>query len=192
MRQNTALKVLTFAIFLFLSPSLTYASEWSGHLSGLVGLKILDSDDWPDLDTHLSMGIAFDIRKDSWPISIALDVMDTDGNYEQDDMEDLGHSTECHFGVRKLFMYQNPKIQPYIGGGVSFMSAEQEYQVNGNKTKEDDHCMGGWLGAGIYFATNYGFTVGLDVRYSQGEVTLFDHDRAAGGFQTFVIVGIQL
>jgi hypothetical protein len=31
--------------------------------------------------------------------------------------------------------------------------------------------------------------IGLDLRYSEAEVTLFDEDREAGGFRTGVTVG---
>jgi hypothetical protein len=36
------------------------------------------------------MGIISDIKKDSWPISIALDVMETGDRYQRDGMEDPG------------------------------------------------------------------------------------------------------
>ena len=96
----------------------------------------MNSSDWPDLDTHFAMGVIFDIKKDSWPISIALDVMDTGDKHKHDGMEDLGHTTEFQFGVRKIFMNQHSKIQPYIGGGVSFMSAELEIKNNNISMKQ--------------------------------------------------------
>jgi hypothetical protein len=43
----------------------------------------------------------------------------------------------------------------------------------------------------MYYAINPRFVIGLDVRYSHGEVTIFDQERAAGGFQTFATVGFQ-
>lgn len=189
--MNSTRKTLVIAMSLLLTTSLTYASEWSGHISLLAGLKTLDSTDWPDLDTHLSMGVAFDIKKDSWPVSIALDVMDTGGEHKHEGMEDLGHTTECHLGVRKIFMSQNSKFQPYIGGGVAFISAEQEYEANNSKMKQDDTAVGGWLGAGVYYTIHPRLVLGLDARYSHGDVTLFDQDRAAGGLQTFATVGVQ-
>lgn len=191
MTLNSTLKTLAIAMFLLLTTSLTYASDWSGHISGLVGMKALDSTDWPDLDKHFSLGIAFDIKEDSWPVSFALDVMDSGGFHRHDGMKDLGHTTECHLGVRKIFMNQTSKIQPYIGVGVSFMYAEQEYEVNDNKINQDDDTVGGWLGAGMYYAINPRFVIGLDVRYSHSEVTLFDQDRVAGGLHTYATVGFQ-
>jgi len=170
---------------------MTNADEWSGHIGGFFGLKIMNSSDWPDMDNHYAMGIMFDIKKDSWPISIAVDFIDTGGKYEHDGMTDLGHTTEFQLGVRKIFMRQDSKIQPYIGGGVSFMYAQQEYEINNITTTEDDGDVGPWLGAGMYYEITSSFVLGLDVRYSYGKVTLFDKERNAGGLFTGVTAGYQ-
>ena len=71
-------------MLLLLSTSATNADELSVHISGFAGLKIMDSSDWPELNTHFAMGVLFDIKKDSWPISIALDIFDTGDEYEHD------------------------------------------------------------------------------------------------------------
>ena len=119
---------------------------------------------------------------------MALDLIDTGGKHDHDGMEDLGHTTEFYLGVRKIFVNQHRKMQPYIGGGVAFMSAELEYEV---ETKEDDSAVGGWLGAGTYYSIHPRFVLGLDVRYSYGEVTLFDQDRNAGGIHAYITIGLQ-
>ena len=138
------------------------------------------------------MGFISDIKEDSWPISLALDLMDTGGKHDHDGMEDLGHTTEVHLGVRKIFITQHPKIQLYIGGGVAFIYAEQEYEIAaGNKMKQDDRCVSGWLGVGTYYAIHPRFVLRLDVRYSHGEVTLFDQERDAGGIHTYVTGGLR-
>ena len=178
-------------MLLLLTTPMTTADELSGHISGYMGLKTMNSSDWPDLDKHFAMGVIFDIKKDSWPISIALDIMDTGDKYDHDGMTDLGHTTEFQFGVRKIFMNRRSKIQAYIGGGVSFMYAEQEYEVNNTTMKQDDRDVGGWLGAGMYYEINPRFVLGLDVRYSHGEVILFDEKRDAGGIYTGVTGGFQ-
>ena len=56
----------------------------------------MKSSDWLDIDKHFSMGVIFDIKKDSWPISFVLDITDTGGKHKQDGLEDLGHTTEYH------------------------------------------------------------------------------------------------
>ena len=185
-------KNFAIVVLLLFTTSMTNADELSGHISGYIGLKSMNSSDWlDDLDTHFAMGVLFDIKKDSWPISIALDIFDTGDKNEHDGMEDLGHTTEFQLGVRKIFMNQDSNIQPYIGGGVSFMYAELEFEVNNTITKQDDRDVGGWLGAGMCYEINPRFVLGLDVRYSHGEVILFDKERDAGGIFTGITGGFH-
>lgn len=191
MKSNWTLKNLATVMLLFLTTSMTNADEWSGHIGGFIGLKALKSSDWPDLDIHNSLGVIFDIKKDTWPVSIVLDITDTGGKHKHNGMEDLGHTTELQFGIRKIFINQDSRIQPYVGGGISSMYAEQEFEVNNVSTKQDDSTVGFWLGAGMYYEMNPKFVLGLDVRYSEGEVTLFDEDLNAGGFYTGVTGGYQ-
>ena len=189
MMLNLTRKTVATAMLLLLTTSLAQAYDWSGHIGVLTGGKLLDDSDWPDLGKHFSMGYISDMKEDSWPISVALDLIDTGGKHDHDGMEDLGHTTEVYLGVRKIFVNQHQKMQPYIGGGIAFMSAELEYEV---ETKEDDSAVGGWIGAGTYYSIHPRFVLGLDVRYSYGEVTLFDQDRNAGGIHAYITVGLQL
>jgi hypothetical protein len=191
LKNNSSVSFLPIAMLLLLSTATTNADEMSGHISGFAGLKIMDSSDWPELNTHFAMGVLFDIKKDSWPISIAVDIFDTGDEYKHDGIKDLGHTTEYQLGIRKIFMDQNSKLQPYIGGGVSFMSAELEYQVSNNIMTQDDRDVGVWLGTGMYYEINPSFVLGLDVRYSYGKVILFDNERDAGGLYTGLTAGFQ-
>ena len=191
MKPYWTIKHFAITMLLLLTTSMTNADDWSGHISGFIGLKKMNSSDWPNLDKHFAMGIMFDVKKDAWPISIALDIMDTGSKHEHDGMTDLGHTTEYQLGVRKIFMQQNSKLQPYLGGGVSFMYAELEYQENNTTTTQDDRDVGAWLGAGMYYEINPGFVLGVDVRYSRGKVTLFNKEREAGGLFTGVTGGFQ-
>ncbi len=185
------LKTTAIAMLLILTTTVANADDLSGHISGFIGGKKLKNSDWPDLDMHFSMGVFFDIKKDSWPISIVLDLTDTGGKNKHDGLEDLGHTTEYHLGIRKIFMNQQSNIQPYIGGGVSFMYAEQELETIITTTTQDDSAVGSWVGAGMYYDISPSFFLGLDVRYSHGEVTLFNKERNAGGMHAGFIGGYQ-
>jgi hypothetical protein len=52
-----------------------------------------------------------------------------------------------------------------------------------------DTVIGTWVGGGLYYAATKQFNIGLDLRYSKGEVTLFDEDLEAGGFHTGISAG---
>jgi opacity protein-like surface antigen len=185
------LKTFTVAILLILTATVANADDLSGHISGFIGGKKMMSSDWPDLDMHFSMGVFFDIKKDSWPISIVLDLTDTGGKNKHDGLEDLGHTTEYHLGIRKIFVNRDSDIQPYFGGGVSFIYAEQELETITTTTTQDDRGVGSWVGAGMYYEINPRFVLGFDVRYSHGEVTLFDKELNGGGIHAGMTVGYQ-
>ena len=191
MKSCSSLNNLITATLLLVTASMTNGGELSGHISGYLGLKSMDSSEWPEIDRHFAAGVLFDLKKDSWPISIALDIMDTGAKHENDGMKELGHTTEFQLGVRKIFNKQDSKIQPYVGGGASFMYAEQEYQANNTIRKQDDRDIGVWLGTGMYYEINPKFVLGLDLRYSHGTVTLFDEERDAGGLYTGITAGYQ-
>ena len=157
MKPFWPVKPFCLSILLLLTTSQTSADEFSGHISGYLGLKTLNSSDWPDLDKHFAMG----------------------------------HTTEFHLGIRKIFIYQHKRIQPYLGAGISFMYAELEFEVNNITEKQDDGDTGAWLGAGMYYEIDPRFTLGLDVRYSYGEVVLFDKERNAGGIFAGITGGYQ-
>jgi opacity protein-like surface antigen len=190
MKPYWTVRSFALAMLLLLAPSIAGAGGVTGHINGFIGLKTMDSNDWPELDTHFSMGVMFDIKNDPWPINIALDLMDTGDKQEVDGLEDLGHTTEIGLGVRKIFR-QESRFQPYVGGGVAFISAEQEYQDPDETTKEDDRGVGGWLGAGLYWEVVPRFVLGLDVRYSSAEVMLFDRDVNAGGLSSGLVIGYR-
>lgn len=191
MKPYWPLKIYAIAMMLLLITPMTNADDWSGHIGVFAGLKTMNSSDWPDIENHNALGVMFDIKKDSWPVSIALDFIDTGGKSEHDGMTDLGHTTEIQLGVRKIFLKQDSKILPYIGGGVSFMYAQQEYEVNNITTTEDDGAVGAWIGAGMYYEINPSFVLGLDARYSYGKVTLFNEERDAGGLFAGITGGYQ-
>ncbi len=191
MKNCWTYKKLAIAMLLLMSTSMTHADELSGHISGLIGLKSMNSSDWPNINTHFSMGFLFDIKKESWPVSITLSLMDTGSEYKHDGLKDLSHTTEYHFGVSKIFKSDDSKIQPYIGGGVSLMYAELEYQTNSNTMTEDGRDVGVWLGAGMYYEIKPRFVLGFDARYSQGEVVLFNAERDIGGLSASATVGYR-
>ncbi len=168
----------------------TGSNNFTGNVSGYIGQKSLDDKDWGELDSQGTLGMMLDFKKQSWPVSIALDVFvsgaeDKDGSITTD-----GGTLETDIGVRKIFELSGSSIQPYIGGGIAIIGATVKSSSGGSITsKDDDTATGAWIGGGMYYAATQSLIIGLDLRYSEAEVTLFDEDREAGGFRTGVTVG---
>ncbi len=162
----------------------------SSNLSGYIGQKTLDDTDWQPLDKQGAIGVIFDIKKESWPVSIAFDLIGSGDVHESGSFKDEAYTLENHLGVRKIFQLPDSSVQPYIGGGISMVSAEIKNKNNGIITSEsDDNATGAWIGTGMYYAVSNHFNIGLDVRYSEADVKLFNTDRKVGGMHTGISVG---
>ena len=168
----------------------TGTNNFSGNISGYLGQKSLDDNDWDNLDRQGSLGMIFDFKKQSWPVSIALDVI-ISGNEDKDDgIKTEAGSLETHIGVRKIFELSNSSMQPYIGGGIAIIGTSIRNRSGGSTiSKDDETATGVWIGGGMYYAATRSLHVGLDLRYSEAEVEIFDEDREVGGIYTGVTVG---
>ena len=163
--------------------------NWTGNVSGFLGYKSVDDNDWQDLDSQIAIGVITDVRQHSWPVSIAADFMLSGDVNESGTNKDTAAIGEIHLGVRKVFTLNNSPFSPYIGGGVAFVSANLEHENAGVSTEEDDQATGTWVGAGTYYAITPEFNIGLDVRYSKADVTIFNQEREAGGVSTGISLG---
>ena len=167
----------------------TQADGWTGNVSGYIGHKTVDDKDWPNLDSQGSVGVISDFGKQSWPVSIAADLIIAGTVDESGANKDTGGTIETHLGVRKIFTLENSSFRPYVGGGVALVSAVLENENAGVKVDDDDNTIGAWVGAGTYYAVTPSFNIGLDVRYSKAEVTLFDKERDTGGLNAGITAG---
>ncbi len=165
--------------------------DFTGNISGVLGQKSLDDKDWGKLDSQGSVGMILDFKKKSWPVSIAVDVIIAGTEERQGDVKTEGGTLETDIGVRKIFEISGSSFKPYIGGGVALIAADVRNRKDGRSgsLQDDDTVVGTWVGGGLYYAATEQFNIGLDLRYSQGEVTLFDEDLEAGGFHTGISAG---
>jgi opacity protein-like surface antigen len=165
--------------------------DFTGNISGFLGEKSLDDKNWGELDSQGSLGMILDFKKQSWPVSIAVDVI-LAGNEDRDGgVKTEGGTLEAHIGVRKIFEISGSSFQPYIGGGVALVAADVRNRKDGNSAslQDDDTVFGTWVGGGLYYAATNQLNIGLDLRYSKAEVSLFDEDREAGGFYAGITTG---
>ena len=186
---STALSTLLFMAMPAAYADDTQADGWTGNVSGYLGQKTVDDKDWPELDSQASVGVISDFGKQSWPVSIAADLIFAGTVHESGVNKDTGGTMEIHLGARKIFTLQNSSFRPYVGGGAALVSAMLENENAGVAVEEDDTAVGAWVGAGTYFAVTPSFNIGVDVRYSKAEVTLFDKEREAGGLNAGITAG---
>ena len=192
MKKTQFLKATLISIGLIglassLAGSPVLADEYDSNVRLLIGQKRLDSGDWNSLDRQNEIGVIFDIKKPAWPVSIAFDVMGS-GEDKNEPGTERGYTLEQHLGIRKFWTMNNSNFHPYLGGGVAFIQAE--YEVVGS-AKDNDNAVGAWIGTGVDWHLSPKMSLGVDIRYSQADVTIFNNDLKAGGLHTGITLGYR-
>lgn len=180
--------IFVFVIFMISTiGSKAFALErnnWTGNINVSLGFKTLEEDDWAPADEHSEFGIEVDFKQQSWPVSIAIDYLRSSGDGTFAGVEFEGETSELNIGIRKI-LEQSPQVRPFIGGGISFIRGE----FSGLGISDDDTGVGGWLGGGIYWTLAEQFNIGLQLKYSFADVTLFGVDVSAGGLHYGALLG---
>jgi len=194
MKKLIPLLVICFVLSI---PEWGVCQNWTGNINALVGLKQLDEDDWAPTDVHTEFGILLDFRHETWPINIAIDLLRSIDDLTFYD-PGLGldfnvecNTTEINAGIRKIFADPPITARTVIGGGVAYLTTEYEGSALGIPVSDDDSAVGFWIDFGVYWIINNHFNFGFDLRWSKGDVTLFDVNTDAGGFHYGLMMGLH-
>jgi hypothetical protein len=185
--------VSRWCIFLFFISIITIAgseisalgqSDWTGNVNFFLGAKALDEDEWEPGEEQTEFGVEIDFRQQNWPVSIAIDLLFAADEDDFAGFDVESKTSELNIGVRKIWD-KSPLVRPFIGGGVSFITGE--FEAFG--VSEDDSAMGLWIGGGVYWTLSEHFNLGLELKVSSAEVTLFGVDANAGGGHFGLLIG---
>ncbi len=177
--------ILTVILMLFFINA--NANEWTGNVNFFLGQKTLDENDWAPADKQAEFGVLVDFKQSHWPVSIAIDFLGSTDEETVSGINFEGSTSEFDIGVRKIWEVAGSSIRPYIGGGLAFINAE--FKATNFPVSDDDNGTGIWLNGGVYWTLGQHFNLGLDLRYSQADVTLFGIDADAGGTHAGIILG---
>ena len=178
-----------FVLAIFsMSASVVHAQSCTGNINFFLGAKSMEKDDWAPIEDQGEIGVLIDFKQDTWPVSIAIDLLHSSDRATLEGFRFDGRTTELNLGVRKIWDHF-PMIRPYIGGGLALINAELEGSSFGIRVSDDDTSAGIWLNGGIYWTLGSAFNIGLDLRYSKAEVTVFGVDVEAGGGHAGLILG---
>ncbi len=184
-----SMSLIATSAVLIMGNSAINASEVTGNVSAYIGEKALDDKDWPNLDDQEAFGVLFDIKQRSWPVSIAINIIGSAEENKNGTLTETAFTGEQQLGIKKYLGQTNSTIRPYIGGGITLVTAALEKKDGSVTTEQDDTATGLWLGGGVQLKVTPHFILGLDARYSEAEVTLFGEDREAGGLHTGITAG---
>ena len=177
--------VFTFLLFSVMS---AHANPWSGNANFILGTKTLDDNDWAPFDEQVAFGVLVDFKQQSWPISIAIDLL---GSLDEETVlgvDTEASTTEFDIGIRKIWEVSGSSIRPFIGGGLALVNAEIK-ATNVVTASIDDDGTGIWLNGGVYWTLGQHFNLGLQARYSKAEVQFLGVDIEAGGTTAAVMLG---
>lgn len=176
---------LISAALLLASTPLAMAENWTGHAGLLLGSKQLDKQDWRPYDDQDSVGFLIDLRPQSSPVALALDLFGSGHEERVNGSDQETASGELHLGAR-YYLPTGSRFTPYVGAGLALVSVEQKLAGH---DREEDGGMGWWAGVGVRYQMTDHMDLGVDLRCSRADVTLDGEDLQAGGRNLALGVG---
>jgi opacity protein-like surface antigen len=197
---------LLLAATIFVSNQSYAEDNWTGNINVSYGNKTLNHDDWSLDEENFNMklnkqretGIDVDFGKESWPIHIALgylssidddsftEEVDYEGNLYDVLTESEGSTRELRLGIKWIWDSGNV-VHEYLGGGLAMINAKVKATASSEgfsaSESDDDQAAGFYINCGIFWTIARHLNIGIDVGYSQAEVTFdkMETDMKAGG-----------
>lgn len=192
--SRIVLFVICSAAVMMFAAGTAFSQEgaWKGNVNFFLGGKTLDSDDWGSLDNQGEYGIEMDLRKTTWPVSVALDILaSADEDDDTPGLKNEALTSEIDLGIRKI--WDNRKyFRSSIGGGVGAISAEVKQTTAFGKSDDNDTGVGFWVSGSLYWTFWNVMNLGVEARYSSANVELWGVDAKAGGDHYGIILGVSL
>ena len=174
-------------------------AQAGGNINALLGQKELDKSysDTENIQEQDMLGLMMDWGAEGWPINIALDVVDSSKDTNDNDFNvDVDGSTLAIDGGVRWYFVKNRSWEPYVGGGVSYISGEVKTSGENNDVEFDDSTVGYWVNGGIKWVIGEHFNLGGDVRWEKAELDVEDDlgnptNVEAGGLGYAVLLGYR-
>ncbi len=170
----------------------------TGGVNLLIGGKALNKDDWAPFENQSELGLQMTFGQRSWPVLIAVDLV---GSRDEEAILLIesptkttaatvaGSTGEVNLGVRKEWGRRG--FHPYLGGGVTLVSAKIEFIGPNNTVLSESHGgAGAWIGGGGYWRVGRHVNVGLSLRVTAADVDVNTlRSVASGGGHVALLVG---
>jgi len=162
------------------------APGWTGNLNLLVASKALDEDAWWPAEEQTELGVSFDFKHESWPVSLCVEYAEAEGDGTDGFDKFESKTTELDFGIRKYWPTLGSS-RLYFGGGIALIEGE----FSGLGLSQRDEASGIWLGGGILWRLGRYSNIGIDLKASTADITLFGVDADAGGTRLGLLFGFN-
>jgi len=165
-------------------------NAWTGNVNVYAGVKTMDKDVWQPAHEHAEIGLLTDIRRKQWPVGLAADLLLSRGRGVVGGFDVENRTAEANLGLRMIWD-QFGLTRLHIGGGVALIRAEGEFTSGSFSFSDKDSGTGYWVNAGLCLTFENSFNIGIDLRYSAADITVFDVDAKAGGGHAGLILGVN-
>ncbi len=157
---------------------------WTGNINLSLGKKYLQQGDWKPVDDQNEIGIDGDVKKSSWPVSIAVGgtVSTGTGTISGSSTDVEGRTVEFLVGARKFFEYA--PFLPFISGGLAYIQASASVDSTGEDILYNG--TGIWVeGGGIWRVLPF-INLGGGLKYSYAKV---EESTSGGGMHANLFAG---
>lgn len=198
MRPLVVVASLAFAVPAFAQespPSSRPAPALAADFNFLLGNKVLDRDEWGNLNNQFVTGLESTWRKPAWRVGVAVDAVFANAEKRtgrfSEEVVTRGSTLELALGARAIVPFG--RVRPFIGAGAEI--AQGDRQVI-RRAESDDAAGGGatglWANAGVFGRFGKTANVGVSVRWSQARVKARAFDADAGGMVYAIAIGFGI
>lgn len=170
------------------------AARADGNMNFVYGQRSLDEDFWEPTEDQTVLGGTIDFGGANWPVHIAAGYYQSDDDGTLNTFPILGsvdldaELSEWSVGVHKV--WKAGMVRPFVGGGVSFVSADADVTSVLGDVSDDDDSTGIYVQGGVFWRLGEWFNLGFDARLLEGtDLTLFDQDGDADYWQIGALIG---
>ena len=180
-----------------------------GNVNFILGGRGLDEDFWAPNESMSAFGVNIDFGPDDWPVRIAIGLSGSTAENDTEECRICGglevrvlerpelavRNVKSSVGELSAGVLYRPrgerKLIPFVGGGLAFMTAEQEIErFFGGSATDDDTTVGVYVNGGVYWRIGKRFNIGFDGRVVTGtSIQLFDKKGDANYGQLGLILG---
>lgn len=129
----------------------------------VVGIKTMESSDWPPYGEHNVLGVEFVLRREEYPFAIEFEYLAGSAEFDYFGKEE-SNSEEFNVGLR-YEIKESDKFMSYLGAGITYAKGEvnlQGFEFDPNRIFNES-AFGGWLATGITWFrddnVNWGFKI---------------------------------
>jgi opacity protein-like surface antigen len=177
----------------------TMPAQAGGNINALLGQKELDQtySDSENIQEQDMLGLMMDWGAEGWPVNIALDIVNSSQDFDDNEFDvNVDGSTLAIDGGVRWYFVKDRNWEPYLGGGLAYISGEVDTSGENNDIEFDDSTVGYWVNGGIKWVIGEHFNLGGDIRWEKAELDVEDDlnnptDVEAGGLGYAVLLGYR-